>query len=671
MLDECDVLLNLLQEAVPLDVFVAGRGDERPARPSAASSPKSASEHAKLPANVADGVAVVTFLLSKEALDLGEYKSWNQLAIAFKNSFGEEGFVPWLAFSEEADGFESEEVCRKAWDAIKLRKDGERLTIATYVALAKELGWKPPHGGKKSGADGGSDEEGSAKERGLGKTEPAAYVIELVEEAGDELWLDQEDKPHVTYTAKLPDSDTEVKRHAPINSSAYKAVLGYRFHEVEETKVLKKDQADSAAALLVFRAHEAGVHHRAALRVGEHDGCIYVDLGGAGSEAVEIDGNGWRVITDVPIRFLRGIRGELPVPQPGGTLADFEGHFNLSPDDLRRLLGYMIGAFNVGASYAILMTDGEQGAGKSTLNDKVVSLIDPPRQTKSARMSFNPKEQDLHIGALGVHMPFFDNVSTFSADAADALCRMSTGGGSGTRTLYTDYGYSQFNVIRPIILTCIGPPSTRPDLLDRSVRITALPLDGHRTERSVIRAFNADRAKMLGFLFSCVSASVRNRQAVEDAVERGDFRLPRMADFGEFVEGAGEMLGLPMGGFSALLKEGQSAMQVEAVNGHPVGAGLVNYFSTANATPIHAPARDIIATLKGVSRAEHKWPAANVFGKALKRLSVGLRHLGIEWEATEPEGHANVAKYKIWATPAFQPQESTAAEELDAGGGHF
>jgi hypothetical protein len=578
--------------------------------------------------------------------------------------------TPWLAFSEKADGFESEEACRKAWDAIKPRKDGEQLTIATYVAQAKDLGWKPPRSGKKPVADSGSGEEDSAKERGPGKTEPAAYAIELAEEAGDQFWFDQEGKPHVTYTSKLPDGG-EVKRHAPIDSGTYKAVLGHRFYEAAATKVLKKDQADSAAALLEFRARESGAHHIAALRVGEHESRIYVDLGTAGGEAVEIDGDSWRVVTDVPINFVRGSRGELPIPQPGGTLADFERHFNLSPDDLVRLLGFMVGTFNVGASYAILMTDGEQGSGKSTLNDKTVSLVDPPRQTKSARMSFNPKEQDLHIGALGVHVPYFDNVSTFTADAADALCRMSTGGGSGSRKLYTDDQYSQIIVIRPIILTCIGAPSTRPDLLDRSVRITAQPLGGHRTERAVMGAFYADRPKMLGFLFDCVSAALRNRQAVEDAVERGDFRLPRMADFGEFVEGAGEMLGLPMGGFSALLKEGQSAMQVEAVNGHPVGAGLVNYFSNANATPMHAPARDILATLKGVSRAEHRGPAANVFGKALKRLSVGLRHLGIEWEATEPEGHANVAKYRIWATPAFQPQESTAAEELDAGGGHF
>lgn len=263
-------------------------------------------------------------------------------------------------------------------------------------------------------------------------------------------------------------------------------------------------------------------------------------------------------------------------------------------------------------------------------------------------MSFNPKEQDLHLGAMGVHVPYFDNVSSFSADGSDALCRMSTGGGSGSRKLYTDNQYNQVVVIRPIIVTCIGTPTSRPDLLSRSVRITALSLAGkRRTERAVMREFEADRPRMIGFLLSCVSLAIRNRQDVEDAVERGDFELPRMADFAEFVEGAAEKLGLKLGDFSALLGEGQSAMQTEAVLGHPVGAGLMEYFSHRSATVLDAPAREIIARLRDLLPHERYWPAPNTLRKALSRLSVGLQALGIEWEVSGPEGHDNVAKFRI------------------------
>ncbi len=670
-------LQRLLADAVPMDVFAKAREPER-ARPSGEKSQaeSATSDHGYL-AEVTEGVEVLTFLIAEGKLDFGEYAAWSRAGIALKNSYGEEGFAPWLAFSQEADKFDSDESCRKVWDAIRLREEGDRLTIATYIAQAKELGWKssrPPKrsgNGNGSGGGGGTGSSGAA-EGGPGKNvDPAAYVLDLVSDAGDELWVDREGKPHVSYAATLPDGE-KIMRHAPIDGGQYKNVLKTRFYEAAQTKTLKNDQADSAVGILGFRAAETGQKHIAALRVAEHEGRIYVDLGTPDGKAVAIGFDNWEVVADVPVRFVRGSRGELPIPESGGTRADFERHFNLSPDDLTRLIGFLVGTFNVGGSYALLMADGHQGSGKSTMLDKAVGLVDPPFQAKSARMSFNPKEQDLHIGALGVHVPYFDNVSTFSADAADALCRMSTGGGSGSRKLYTDDQYSRLTVMRPIMLTCIGAPSSRPDLLDRSVRITALPLEAHRTERAVMRAFDADRPKMLGFLFSCVAAALRNRAAVDEAVELGVFRLPRMADFACFVEGAGELLGLELGGFSALLSEGQSAMQVEAAAGDPVGAALIRYFSNANASVMNAPAREILESIQNHGSNERiKWPAANVFAKTLKRLAVGLGYLGIEFEISEPQGRANVQRYKIWTTAAFEPQSRTSRDDLGDGGGQF
>ncbi len=674
MLDGSDSLLGLLRDAVPLDVYIASRGDERPARSSSTSSSNSAAGHTTLPANVADGVAVVNFLLEKGVLDLSGYPAWNALGIAFKNTYGEDGFPPWLVFSEAADGFDSEEACRKAWDLIKLRPEGERLTIATYIAKATELGWRPTKSASKGVGKSASDPDGG--DGGPGKGEDhAAYTVRLVESAGDELWLDQEGKPHVTYEASGPDGAT-VKRHLPVLSGGYRDVLKDRFFDAAGgKKTLKKEQADDAAAILAARAKRSGAQNDARLRVGELNGCIYADLGGPDGKAVEVSATGWKVIDEPPVRFVRGTRGTLPEPQPGGTLADFKAHFNVSTEDLWRLVGFMIGVFNVTGSYAILMTDGEQGSGKSSLNDKVLGLTDPPWQVKNGRMSFNNKEEDLHIGALGAHVLYFDNVSSFNADAADMLCRIATGGASGKRELYTNDQFAQFTIIRPVVLTCIGVPSSRADLLDRSITITAEPFAVRRTERAVQAAFNADRPKLFGFLLTCVAAALKNRDSVEAAVEAGELELPRMADFAAFVEGAAEPLGLARGEFSSLLRDGQNAMQIESVTGHPVGEALIRHFSRPNAGQLNGSASDLLKRLKDVHRGEQRWPASNVFGKALQRLSVGLRRLGIEWASTAAQGHDNVAKYVIRATDRFQPQSLEPRfderDPGDDGGGHF
>ncbi|WP_419826816.1 PriCT-2 domain-containing protein [Sphingomonas sp.] len=453
------LLIALLAEAVPFETFAASRPRKTISSPGEA-KPRPAMSEGE--GDLAVGIAAVQYLLDNEELSIDGYGEWLRVCLAFKNSFGEAGFAPWLAFSEAAEGFTSEEKCRKQWDACKPRAEGAPLTIATYIALAKEAGWKPPRRKRKADDDAGGDEAGSSGKLPRG-TDAGAHVVDLTIEAGDELWTDQDGKPHVTYLATLPDT-REMARHAPVASEAYAAVLQQRFHDDVPNKVLTKDQLTLAVQLLGHKATEGGVEHVAALRVGEHDGRVYVDLGRADGAAAEVDGDGWRVVPAAPVRFVRGTRGELPDPTPGGTLADFERHFNLSSDDLLRLLGFLVGTFNVSGSYSILLTDGEQGSGKSTLNDKTVSLVDPPRQFKGARMAFTAKEQDLQIGALGVHVPYFDNVSSFSAEAADALCRLSTGGGSGARTLYTNTGYTEISVIRPIIVTSIGsPPSHIPE----------------------------------------------------------------------------------------------------------------------------------------------------------------------------------------------------------------
>ena len=60
------------------------------------------------------------------------------------------------------------------------------------------------------------------------------------------------------------------------------------------------------------------------LRVGGHDGKIYLDLADQDWRVVEIDADGWRVVEDSPVRFIRrkGMRA-LPVPVPDGRINTF------------------------------------------------------------------------------------------------------------------------------------------------------------------------------------------------------------------------------------------------------------------------------------------------------------------------------------------------------------
>ena len=48
------------------------------------------------------------------------------------------------------------------------------------------------------------------------------------------------------------------------------------------------------------------------------------------------------------------------------------------------------------------------------------------------------EDRDLMISANNAFVLAFDNVSTIPPSISDALCSLATGGGFGTRELYTD-----------------------------------------------------------------------------------------------------------------------------------------------------------------------------------------------------------------------------------------
>jgi hypothetical protein len=51
------------------------------------------------------------------------------------------------------------------------------------------------------------------------------------------------------------------------------------------------------------------------VRVAGHDGKLYLDLANEQWRAVEVDADGWRIVSSPPVRFRRA-PGMLPLPEP-------------------------------------------------------------------------------------------------------------------------------------------------------------------------------------------------------------------------------------------------------------------------------------------------------------------------------------------------------------------
>ena len=89
-----------------------------------------------------------------------------------------------------------------------------------------------------------------------------------------------------------------------ISSHGFKSWLRHRFYE-EMKSSPGSETFRSALGTIEAKAIFSGEQHEVYLRVAEHDGAIYIDLGNKAWSAVEGTPDGWRIVGEPPVRFRR------------------------------------------------------------------------------------------------------------------------------------------------------------------------------------------------------------------------------------------------------------------------------------------------------------------------------------------------------------------------------
>ena len=120
-----------------------------------------------------------------------------------------------------------------------------------------------------------------------------------------------------------------------------------------------------------------------------------------------------------------------------------------------------------------------------------------------------------------------------------------TGGGLGTRALYTNAEEMIFDAQRPIVLNGIEEVGVRGDLLDRliSARTARIPDEQRRDEAELWASFDSTYPSIYGALLSAAACALRDVDAVRLT------RQPRMADAARWVTAAEPALGWREGAF--------------------------------------------------------------------------------------------------------------------------
>ena len=223
---------------------------------------------------------------------------------------------------------------------------------------------------------------------------------------------------------------------------------------------------------------------------------------------------------------FRRVQGQqaLPIPQPGGSIAQLRPLVNLTEDGFVLFVSCILDALCPGRPHPVLFLAGEEGSAKSTAARIARSLIDP---NKVPLRTLPTTVRDLFVGANGSNVLAFDNVSNVPPAISDALCQVTTGTGFGTRKLYTDTAQNLIGEYRSVIINGLQNAIDRPDLADRAVIIPMqrVAAEQRRSETEMLNRFELDRAKIFGALLDCVVCGLRRLPHVRLS------RLPRMADF--------------------------------------------------------------------------------------------------------------------------------------------
>jgi hypothetical protein len=233
--------------------------------------------------------------------------------------------------------------------------------------------------------------------------------------------------------------DLEIDQHRetwPIRSKQFRAWLRRRQYERTGEAMgfaTVRSILDLLEARAQFDAPERAIH----IRVARHDDRIYLDLADHLWQAVEVEPDGWRIMTHPPVRFRRAA-GMLPLPMPerGGSIETLASFLNISArDDQVLVVSWLLGALHHPGPFPLLAIAGEQGSAKTVLSKILRALIDP----NVAPVRALPREErELMIAANNGHVLAFDNLSRLPGWLSDALCRIASGGSFALRQLYTD-----------------------------------------------------------------------------------------------------------------------------------------------------------------------------------------------------------------------------------------
>ncbi len=465
---------------------------------------------------------------------------------------------------------------------------------------------------------------------------PIDLLIEEASEEGIEIFADQF---KMAFAAIQRDGHRET---LSISDSLFAYWLRYIHYKRNLRGALNSDVLKNATEELKARAIFSGRTIELSQRVAWLNGELWYDLGNEDWNAVRIHPSivphGWEVVANPPILFRRSPFMESQVmPEPGGSWDGFLDLLNLPMDKYGTLIrSHLIHLFIPGHPRPYLDIFNRKGAGKTDTGTMVRKMVDP---VSVPDQSLEDRDRNINNILDDNYLPFFDNVVEIPDALRAKLCRTNTGESASERLLHSNRAQVGYKYMRTALFTSIQPLALEdPDLVQRFVYLNApfIPDDQRREKKEMQAAFEANRAKALGFIFTAIAKAM----AIKDELKITN--LPRMADYAAWGEVISRALDEPEGAFLVEYRLNLEEGVCATLDANPLAQAIIQYFHRDGVTEYIGTAEPLfdelvcIAGQKSIdirSKAIQKnWPGGpNALTRKLPTIADDLRGFGIHY----------------------------------------
>lgn len=466
---------------------------------------------------------------------------------------------------------------------------------------------------------------------------------------------------YVSYLAKNPAGE-KIRYTQAVDKNASILVdrLRVLFFE-SQGWAASAEHTRTAAKLLETKMSTESPPRPVTIRTQDFDGVVYIDLVDGAGSVVEICGGTWRIVSDSPARFIRREdMAPLPMPEKGGKVEDLFKYLRTQTEDHKRLVVcWMLQALLPNGPYPILITEGEQGASKTTFMRVSSAFVEPLGDDVG---SLPETAEQFAVQASTQHLLTYDNLSGVPGWLSDFLCKASTGGHYSTRQKYSDGDLFRMRLTSPVIMSGISGLIGAPDLMDRAVYVQLKPFGPRRndegpreeartldeifavlqageervTEGDFWRAFDSEAGKIFGALLDTLAKALQIR--ARRSFSTGDVRL---ADFAQLSQAAAEALGWDPGFFLKAYGQMKTDLVADTVEKQPVAEAILLMMrgdparSSGGAREWHGGWSALLERLDSIVPDRTKllkyWPkTASHLSQQVSRAVPGLRTLGID-----------------------------------------